>query len=344
MKKILALLFLLFIPFMVKAEDLVKISKIELIEKTDTVDILEEPTFEGLNINVHLNFSKVGEIVKYKVTVKNNSKKDYEMENSTKFNDKEYIKYEIALDEKNTVIKAGEEKDITLTISYIKEVPEDAFVDGKVTEKNSSVIVLSNNDEEKNPYTKSGIAIIIAIAVLALIITITLISKKKALLLLIIPVMLIPITIFALEKISINIKTDIVIDQYKTARAYFCDETPTDFIYRPGMTWEDFFDSELYENSDVFIKRHFENYIIEEVEQGGIIDRMIFTKPGFDECLAPLVSPNYDDYNNDDEYDAAYDEYYDAIDACYAEYTEEFKITDEIISKNNGYYQGLACK
>jgi hypothetical protein len=344
MKKILALLFLLFVPFMVKAEDLVKISKIELIEKTDTVEIMEEPTFEGLNINVHLNFSKVGEIVKYKVTVKNNSKKDYEMENSTKFNDGEYIKYEITLDEKNTVIKAGEEKDITLTISYVKEVPEDAFVDGKVTEKNSSVIVLSNNDEEKNPYTKSGIAIIIAIAVLALIITITLISKKKALLLLIIPVMLIPVTIFALEKLSINIQTDIVIDQYKTARAYFCEEKPTDFIYRPGMTWEDFFDSELYENIDGFIKRDFENYIIEEVEQGGIIDGMIFTKPGFDECFEPLEHPNLDDYTNPEEYQEAEDEFYDAIDACYAEFAEEFKITDEIISKNSGHYKGVACK
>ena len=67
--------------------------------------------FEGLNINVHLNFSKVGEKVEYKVTVKNGSKKDYEIDDTTKYSEGEHIKYEVSYEDSN-IIKKGETSEL----------------------------------------------------------------------------------------------------------------------------------------------------------------------------------------------------------------------------------------
>ena len=87
--KILLFIFLLLVPFMVKAQD-VKIKEVTLVDSTEGMEVEEHPEFENLKINFNLKFSKLGDFVKYKVVLENTSDKAYELENMTKFNEGEY--------------------------------------------------------------------------------------------------------------------------------------------------------------------------------------------------------------------------------------------------------------
>ena len=162
MRRKIILFFLLFIPFIVKADD-VSIKSIELIENNTEQEMIEQPTINGLNINFKLKFSKLNESVKYKVIITNNSKKDYEIANETKFSDKEYIKYDLVYTNDAKVLKANSNQELIITITYNKEVPFESFVNGVYTDNNDLALELTNN--QTNPYTKVGLPLIIMIAI-----------------------------------------------------------------------------------------------------------------------------------------------------------------------------------
>ena len=103
MKKIL-LLFLLFIPVLVHAE--VKITNIEEINKSDDV-ISKHPSYKDLDINFDITFNKVEDFIKYKVTINNDTKKDYEINTGIEFSNKENIKYETTMPDNKSIIKAN---------------------------------------------------------------------------------------------------------------------------------------------------------------------------------------------------------------------------------------------
>ena len=211
MKKYLIFILVLFVPFLVKAKDNVEIKKVELIEKSDYVEILEEPTFEGLKLNFNIEFSYVNDYAKYLVTITNNSSKDYEIDSTTQFNKGEYIGYYFELEKDNEILKAGETREVVLGIAYVSEVPNDKLVDGKYEEKNNAVIVLKNDDQVVNPYTSSIPIAIIALAIIALVILLISQKRKKELIFVLIGISLIPITIYALEKLVLNVSVDVTV-------------------------------------------------------------------------------------------------------------------------------------
>ena len=71
MKKFILLLFIIFLPFSVNAEtcnaDKITISSITAENKSDNVLELEEATANGMNINLNLSMSEVGDNIKYKL-------------------------------------------------------------------------------------------------------------------------------------------------------------------------------------------------------------------------------------------------------------------------------------
>lgn len=141
---------LILIPLNVKAEEKnIKITKVELEEKSENVEVIEEPSISLKNINFNLKFSELGNYIKYKVTLKNESNESYEITNENKISG-DYIKYEFSYD---NIIKPGEEKSIYITISYLKEVPEDAFSEGKYS-LNKSVVIDMTNDHNYSNCTK----------------------------------------------------------------------------------------------------------------------------------------------------------------------------------------------
>ena len=211
MKKILFILLLL-IPFMVSAADNVEVTGIEKVDQSETVIINNEPTFEGIKVSFNFKFTKIGDFVKYKVSIKNNSDKDYEVDIGSVYSEGEYIEYAFSLTENdNEVLKAGETKEIYLTIKYNKKVPPEAYVDGAYVEQNVMSINLSNDDaihasvdpatqrKEDNPDTGTkNILIFIVILLISGIIMIIAIKKNNAIILPIL-LLLIPLTILIIS-------------------------------------------------------------------------------------------------------------------------------------------------
>lgn len=214
MKKILVFLLLLFIPFIVNAQD-VKIKEVTVEDYTKGLEVDENPEFENLKLSFDLKFSEIDEFVKYKVVVENTSNKDYEIDDTTSFSEGEYIKYEFSYDG-DKIVKSKGTKEFFITISYNKEVPLTAFEDGKFKEKNAMVINLTNGEsssDQKNPYTATLPYLIAIIAIISLVLLLVF-NKKRDMLLLIPFILFIPVVIYALEKISIEIEANIEIEEH----------------------------------------------------------------------------------------------------------------------------------
>ncbi len=225
MKKVIALLFLFFMPFVVKAAD-IEIKDIELIEKSEGVTEIEKPTFKGLNVSFNLSFTLPNDSAQYKVTIKNNSNEEYLLEEKETFSEGEYIKYSISYNDAKT-IKAGEEKEALMVVTYDKEIPVEAFNDdGTYTEKNTYILDISSGEE--NPYTRSSMSyIVVGLLVVSLIIAIVAYQKKKALLVFIISlsILSLPFVVYGLRKFQFNINTNIHIED----RPYVLDTTRGSF-------------------------------------------------------------------------------------------------------------------
>ena len=71
------LLLVIFIPFYVNAEtcdqNKVSISSISIENKSNKVEEIEEAAVSGKSINLKLSMSNVGDNIKYRITVKNDS-------------------------------------------------------------------------------------------------------------------------------------------------------------------------------------------------------------------------------------------------------------------------------
>ena len=105
MKKIKCLLLvILFIPFIVLAETKnVEIKNISnYVDKSDTAEELEKPSIEGLKLGFKLEFTKQDDFIKYKFIIKNNTDKDYEIDDSSTFNEKKFIRYIIKSSDQNS--------------------------------------------------------------------------------------------------------------------------------------------------------------------------------------------------------------------------------------------------
>ena len=168
MKKLLYLLIILLSVFTisVKATN-IEITDIELVEKTDYVEELSNPTIDDLKINFNIKFKNDFQHVDYKITVKNNSSRSFDIntEQSTK-----YVKYEL-LSNENT-IENKSTKSFIIRISYNKEIDESLY-QNNIYEIDEDFKVLLSGSEikgvEENPKTgvfHYTIAIIIAIILL----------------------------------------------------------------------------------------------------------------------------------------------------------------------------------
>ncbi len=343
MKKYLLFILLLIVPFMVHAQD-VKITDVTLLESTKGIEVDEKPTFENLKISFDLSFREVGEFAKYKVTVKNESKKDYEIENTTKFSDGEYIKYEFSYDG-NKVVKAGEEKEFDVSITYNKEVPEELFENGKYTEKNAMIIDLSN--QEKNPNTLTFLPIvIICLALVSILFMIKTEQKRGFLYLLLLG--LIPLTIYALDKISIEIEASIEIERegefvfntYCSSENitinFYSPSTPTEEIqakntykFAYGMTWEEYLNSDYYQNLTEIQKANFYDF-----------SNVSYYSYEYSNCMDEIDWSYEFEELSEEEYNERYEAAQTAANECASKYTWKSNVqeNDKIINSDIGYY------
>ncbi len=236
----------------------VLIKKIELIERTGMAVINSPATIDGLNINVDVKFKDVNDKVVYKALVKNNTENDYYLTKGNINNTDEYIKYEFDYDEDNDVIKAGETRYVTITMSYDKEVPTAMLSTGKYQSAQKLGLTLSTEKEEivaeANPKTVDGVmkaVLVLAISVVLLVIMIKVRALRKAMMVVLALVMIMPAVAKAIEKLDITINTKAEVTTKPSFGVYTIESNePTYYEYEEGMTWEEWLDSE-YNTDDL---------------------------------------------------------------------------------------------
>ena len=226
MKKISYLLLIvlvsLFIPN-VNAKDEVSIESINLVDKSEQTTELSNPTKSGLKIGFDLSFSSLGDYAKYEVVINNDSNKEYEINDETKFSSSNYIEYKYEFKEKTNRIKANSKATLYITITYKNAVPNDKLTDGKYIENNEMAISLSNED---NPKTFNNYIYLFFILLSLIVISLLIRNMKvKSLSIIVIALLLVPTTIFALERLRIDVSTKITIED-KYVVAYLIKDVP----------------------------------------------------------------------------------------------------------------------
>ena len=247
MKKYLLLLLLLLVPFMVHAKDGLTVEKLEYVEKSELAEVLEDATFKDLSISINLRFHNLDDYVKYKITIKNDTNKDYDLNSEEKLTDYIKMKFE-GLEKDDEILKANSTKTFYLIIYYAVPVPKEEFKIGStlVYEETKTI---DFSPKEVNPYTSTLPIMVISILVASGLTLTFFISKKKALkatmVVLIIATMFLPLRPTALEKITLDVNSKVEI---KHPSFFFETSWPThinkEVLFDEGMTWQEFLDSE----------------------------------------------------------------------------------------------------
>lgn len=113
MKKIFLLSFLFLVSFSLRvhAKENISIEKIELVENNN-VEVNEEISYEGLDLQASLRFFDVGDFVTYKVTLKNDDTRNYSIKDISSEREMEYFSLESG--SKEVILYAGKTEDVFL--------------------------------------------------------------------------------------------------------------------------------------------------------------------------------------------------------------------------------------
>ena len=197
------------------AEEKITIESITLEEKTDTTTELSEPTINGLSIGFDLKYTQINDYAKYKIIVNNQTNEDYQIDKDSKFNSSDYLTYKYEFDNNSNIIKKNSKITMYITITYKTEVPSDKLIAGKFIENNNITINLSKDTNiTKNPITGNSIFILILIILIVTIISFVLFKNtrnKKYINIIILSLLIIPIGIYAAQKLQIKVTTKITI-------------------------------------------------------------------------------------------------------------------------------------
>jgi len=228
------LFLLLIIPFMVLAEECDKskitITSMEQNNINGNTEELSTPTYKDRNIKLNLKMYDFGDSITYDMTIKNDSKEDYMIDEDTFETDSDYIIYTLKTNDNSNVVKANSSKNMTLIVTYKKEVEADKLTNNKFNASNSlklslntsfkeeplSVITTDNIKEVKNPITSvSSILLIIIALLITTTIAYILITRKSTYtkyLLIVFSMLLVP-TVYAICTCDIEVESTIEIEK-----------------------------------------------------------------------------------------------------------------------------------
>ena len=189
----------------------VSIKSIKLIDSKGSATELSDPKINGLNINFDMAFRAKNDSATYEVILNNPTNKEYEINTDKQFSKSNYISYSYELKDKTNRIKANSDITLYITIKYENQVPADKLVNGQYIENNDLGISLLNED---NPNTFNNILMLILILVILAGITIILIkTKHRKLSVIVIALLLVPVTAYALEKLTLTVSSKITIEE-----------------------------------------------------------------------------------------------------------------------------------
>jgi len=218
------ILFMLFIPIVGRAEncdlDKIKIQSVSIKDKSNSVIEVEPPKIDGKNIKVNLKMTSVGDSMEYSLILKNDSNEDYEIDENSFQSNSGYIEYSIDSSNNSTVIKAGEEKKVYLKVQYKTAIPDSEF-NGEVYNSNENLALNLSNvqvlDNIVNPQTSYRVFLLLLAIILCFSAILFLMFYKKknnTLMIFILGIIsIIPISVFALCKVQINIDSSVSIER-----------------------------------------------------------------------------------------------------------------------------------
>ena len=240
MKYLRFFIILLLIPLMVLAEecdiDKLSISSITAIDKSGNAKEIDEATIDDKDINLNISMSEVGDNIKYRIVLKNESNEDYELDKKSLNIQSDYINYTFEYEDELNIIEAKSNKTLFLKVEYTNEVPDAIIDSGSITDNKNLSLQLTTNDTINildtiiNPNTNNNqkaienpntgnyyIHLVIIVLIVSVILFIILRKEKytKYMILIIAITIIIPISVYALCKCDINIISNIRIEKEK---------------------------------------------------------------------------------------------------------------------------------
>ena len=162
---------ILLLPLCVSADDTsIVISDLTFVEKSNDAEIIEEASFNNLDLSFNIKLYNVGDYVKYSFYVENNSSKELLLDDDKLKMNNSYTSYHVDYGDNNDIVKPGEKKLLNLTISYDNPVDEKLFVSAKYDASNNAVLrvgekgffFVPNTFKDMN-YIRIGIVLLIII-------------------------------------------------------------------------------------------------------------------------------------------------------------------------------------
>ena len=162
MKHLKYFLILLFIPFIVLAEECdiskITITSIEQSEINGNTEEISEPTFKDRNFNLNLKMYDVDDSITYDLVIKNDSEENYMIDENTFKTDSDYIEYTLKTKDNTNVVKANSTKEVSLIVTYKKEVDDSLLTNNKFNASNTLKLslnkrLLSKATKGRFPYT-----------------------------------------------------------------------------------------------------------------------------------------------------------------------------------------------
>ena len=225
MKKIMfvLLLFLLF-PLTVFASENLEVKSITFVSKSENTTVASEATTDGEKINLDLIFYEQGDNAVYKTVVENKASERLYVNSGLFQSDDDHITYEFTYADNKNYIEPGEEKEITIKVTYKKAISIDDYGSGgKYVASTSAPLILSNKLISV-PNTLKNLGLLGSIFIIAVVICIIFglhisyknIKNKEVMTLIIAGVLLaIPCIASALLMVEIPIEATITIKKVK---------------------------------------------------------------------------------------------------------------------------------
>ena len=225
MKKrlLLLILFILFVPVVVNAEEEVSIKSIELFDKSDNSEILEPASINDLTIDLNIKMYDVNDYVKYKIVASNSTDKKLAVKNSFNTAD-EHMKYEIEYPDNSRYIEPNTDKEIILKVSFDKNIDKELFKNGSYDASSNVKIILTDNLIDIANTLKNLSPILIILVIIPILLGLFILIKnnkvdKTQVLLIILLIMIVPKYVRADRVFEMDINSNISVQK---ARALPC--------------------------------------------------------------------------------------------------------------------------
>ena len=224
--RFLFLFLILLFPLCVNAENCnnssIKINDIILEEKSEEVDELNLPEIDNNIIILDLKMKELGDYVKYKVTITNETDENYKFNPNSLVTNSDYIQYLFDIGD-SKLIKPHQTIDIFMIVKYKEKISASSFENG-VFHEEKSIITNLNEVHLINPETGSSIIVFLLLIIFigfSIYLNINGNKNYKSINIGILLLgLLIPIKVYSLCSYEIKVVSNIEIEEYKGRSVY----------------------------------------------------------------------------------------------------------------------------